>query len=231
MKREEVRARIEEVGIIPAVRVSSAEDGHFAAAAVNRGGIPIAEITVTVPGATDVIARLRRDFPEMIVGAGTVLDVDTAWRCLDAGSHFLTSPGLVLEVVEFAMKRDVVVFPGALTPSEVITAWRAGADFVKVFPCSAVGGEKYIRTLKAPFPQVALIASGGVNQQTASNFILAGATALGIGAELIPPESVEVRHEDRIVELAHRFIKMLKEARKRVEAGKKESLYSLGRHE
>lgn len=215
MKREEVRARIEEIAIIPAVRVSSPEEAHFAAAAVNHGGIPIAEITVTVPGAVDVIARLVRDFPKMIVGAGTVLDVETAKRCIDAGAYFLTSPGLVLEVVEFAMKKEVAVFPGALTPTEVITAWKAGADLVKVFPCAAVGGDHYIRTLKAPFPQVQLIASGGVNQQTALNFILAGAAALGIGGELIPNESVQLRHEDRIRELARRFRKVVKEARSR----------------
>lgn len=215
MKREEVRARIEEIAIIPAVRVSSPEEAHFAATAVNHGGIPIAEITVTVPGAVDVIARLVRDFPKMIVGAGTVLDIETAKRCIDAGAHFLTSPGLVLEVVEFAAKKEIAVFPGALTPTEVITAWKAGADLVKVFPCAAVGGDHYIRTLKAPFPQVQLIASGGVNQQTALNFILAGAAALGIGGELIPNEALQLRHEDRIRELARRFRKMVKEARNR----------------
>lgn len=215
MNKDEVRARIEEIGIIPAVRVSSQEEAHFAAAAVNRGGIPIAEITVTVPGAAEVIARLIRDFPEMIVGAGTVLDVEMAQRCLDAGSHFLTSPGLVLEVVDFAVKKRVAVLPGALTPTEVIAAWKAGADMVKVFPCAQVGGDTYIRALKAPFPQVALIASGGVNQQTALKFLLAGASALGIGGELIPRSSVQLRREDRIHELARRFTKIVKEARTR----------------
>ena len=150
----------------------------------------------------------------MIVGAGTVLDVETAKRCLDAGAGFLTSPGLVLEVVEFAVQNDVVILPGALTPTEVITAWKAGADFVKIFPCGQVGGDSYIRALKAPLPQVPLIASGGVNQQTALNFFLAGATALGIGGELIPSESVQRRQEDRILELARRFTKMVKEGRR-----------------
>lgn len=215
MRKEEVRARIEEIGIVPAVRVSSPEDARFAATAVHCAGIPIAEITVTVPDAIDVIADLRRDIPEMLVGAGTVLDIETARRCLDAGAQFLTSPGLVLNIVEFAKKKEVAVLPGALTPSEIIAAWDAGADLVKIFPCAQVGGDSYIRALKAPFPQVPLIASGGVNQQTAFNFLVAGAAALGIGAELIPKESVQRRQEERIHELARRFIKMVKDARHR----------------
>jgi 2-dehydro-3-deoxyphosphogluconate aldolase/(4S)-4-hydroxy-2-oxoglutarate aldolase len=218
VKKNEVRARIEEIGIIPGVRVPSAADARFAAEAVNRAGIPVAEITMTVPGAIGVITGLTRNIPEMIVGAGTVLDIETAKRCLDAGAKFITSPGLVLEVVEFAAKNEVVVFPGALTPTEVITAWKAGADFVKIFPCGQVGGDSYIRALKAPLPQVPLIASGGVNQQTALNFILAGAAALGIGGELIPRESVQQRQEDRILELARRFRKLVKEARSRKSA-------------
>ena len=213
--KDEVRAQIEAVGIIPAVRVSSADDARFAAETVNHGGIPIAEITMTVPEAIKVINGLTRSTPKMIVGAGTVLDIETAKRCLDAGAKFLTSPGLVLEVVEFAAKSDIVVFPGALTPTEVITAWKAGADFVKIYPCGRVGGDSYIRALKTPLPQIPLIASGGVNQQTALNFILAGATAIGVGGELIPSESVQQRQEDRIIELARRFIRMVREARRR----------------
>jgi 2-dehydro-3-deoxyphosphogluconate aldolase/(4S)-4-hydroxy-2-oxoglutarate aldolase len=215
VRKQEVCARIEEIGVIPAVRVSGADDARFAAETVNRGGIPIAEITMTVPEAIEVITSLTKSIPEMIVGAGTVLDVETASRCLDAGAKFLTSPGLVLEVVEFAVKHDVVVFPGALTTTEVITAWKAGADFVKIYPCGLVGGDSYIRALKAPLPQVPLIASGGVNQHTALNLILAGAAALGIGGELIPRESVQQRREDRILELARRFKKLVKEARSR----------------
>lgn len=218
MKKDEICARIEEIGIIPGVRTSSAADARFAAEAVNRAGIPIAEITMTVPEAIEVIAGLTKSIPEMIVGAGTVLDIETAKRCLDAGAKFLTSTGLVLEVVEFAVKNQVAVLPGALTPTEVIMAWKAGADMVKIFPCGHLGGENYIRALKAPLPEVPLIASGGVNQQTALNFILAGAAALGIGGELIPRESVQKRQEDRIHELARRFRKLVKEARSRKSA-------------
>jgi 2-dehydro-3-deoxyphosphogluconate aldolase/(4S)-4-hydroxy-2-oxoglutarate aldolase len=213
MKKQEVQARIEDIGIIPAVRVSSKDDALFAATTVNRAGIPIAEITVTVPDAIEVISELRRATPEMIVGAGTVLDIETAQHALDAGAQFLTSTGLILEVVEFARKKEIVVFPGALTPTEIIAAWKAGADLVKVFPCAQVGGDSYLRALKAPFPNVPLIASGGVNQQTAFNFIMAGAAALGIGGELIPRESVHLRQDDRICELARRFIRIVKDAR------------------
>jgi 2-dehydro-3-deoxyphosphogluconate aldolase/(4S)-4-hydroxy-2-oxoglutarate aldolase len=213
MNKTEVCSRIEEIGIIPAVRVATAEYAHFAAEAVNRAGIPIAEITMTVPNAIDVISRLAKNLPELIVGAGTVLDAETAQRCLDAGAKFLTSPGLVMEVVEFAVKNDLVVFPGALTPTEVITAWKAGANFVKIFPCAQIGGPAYIRALKVPLHQVRLIASGGVNQVTAANFIRAGATAVGVGAELIPHDALRMRREEQINELARRFLTIVKGAR------------------
>ena len=213
MKKSEVRAIIEDIGIIPGVRVTVPDEARFAAEAVYRASIPIAEITNTIPNAVDVISYLANKFPDMVVGAGTVLDTETAQRCLDAGAQFLTSPGLVIEVVEFALKHDVVVFPGALTPTEVITAWKAGADFVKIFPCAGIGGPVYLRSLKVPLPQVPLIASGGVNQLSAFNFILGGATALGIGSELMPHEALSRRNEDQIRELARRFIGMVKKAR------------------
>ena len=219
MKKADVLARIEEIGIIPGIRVSKPERASFAAETVNRAGIPIAEITMTVPGAIDVVAHLARRFPDMVVGAGTVLDTQTARRCLDAGACFLTSTGLVPEVVEFALQNDVVVFPGALTPTEVIAAWKTGADFVKIFPCGPMGGPNYIRALKLPFPQIRLIATGGVNQQTACNFILAGATAVGIGAELINPEALPVVKEEQIQELARRYLGMVKTARAQLNGG------------
>jgi 2-dehydro-3-deoxyphosphogluconate aldolase/(4S)-4-hydroxy-2-oxoglutarate aldolase len=213
LTRAEVRARIEEIGILPAIRVSAPQRARFAVEAINRAGIPLAEITMTVPKALELISEMTKSLPDMVIGAGTVLDVETARRCLDAGARFLTSPGFVPEVVEFALKNDVVVFPGALTPTEVITAWKAGADFVKIFPCAQVGGYQYIRTLKVPLPQIPLIASGGVNQQTAYDFILAGATALGIGGQLIPQEALYRRKETQIQELARRFLNMVKDAR------------------
>ncbi|MEI9971805.1 MAG: bifunctional 4-hydroxy-2-oxoglutarate aldolase/2-dehydro-3-deoxy-phosphogluconate aldolase [Ignavibacteriota bacterium] len=213
MTKAEVCARIEEIGILPSVRVAGAERARFAVDAVYRAGIPLAEVTMTVPKACEVIAQMSKILPDMVIGAGTVLDTETARRCLDAGAQFLTSPGLIPEVVEFALKNNVVVFPGALTPSEVVAAWKAGSDFVKVFPCEPMGGYQYIRTLKIPLPQVKLIASGGVNQQTAYDFILAGASALGIGGHLIPQEALSKRKSAQIQELARRYLNMVKEAR------------------
>lgn len=218
MKKEQVRARIEEIGVIPGVRVHSAEHARYAAETVNRAGIPIVEITMTVPHAAEVISQIAEELPEMVVGAGTVLDVETAERCVDAGAKFLTSTGFVHEVAEFARKKGILAIPGALTPSEVIHAWKAGADFVKIFPCAPLGGDHYIRALKAPFPQIRFVAAGGVNQQTALNYMLAGASALGVGAELIPIEALESRQEERIHELARRFLARIKEARSRLAA-------------
>jgi 2-dehydro-3-deoxyphosphogluconate aldolase/(4S)-4-hydroxy-2-oxoglutarate aldolase len=213
MNRKEIRNQIQTIGIIPSVRVPSAEDARFAAEIVLQGGIPIVEIAVTVPGAFQVISDLAKSAPELTVGAGSVLDAETARRCVDSGAKFLTTDGLILEIVEYAKMKDIVVFPGALTPSEVITAWRAGSDFVKVVPCAAVGGENYLRALKSPLPQVPLIAAGGVNQQTAAGYILAGAVALGIGEALIPLEAIALRQSRRIRELARRFLNSVVTAR------------------
>ena len=213
LTKDEVRSRIEEIGIIPAVRVSSAPDALFAAETVARSGIPIVEVTLTVPGAVEVISHLQRDCPEVIVGAGSLTDVDAAKRCLDAGAQFLTSTGLDLAMIEFACRENVVVFPGALTPTEILAAWKAGPDFVKVFPCAAVGGASYIRALKGPFPHIPLIASGGVNQHTAADFIVSGAVALGIGGDLIHHEAIQLRKADWILELGHRFVTIVKRAR------------------
>jgi len=213
MKREEVRARIEEIGILPSVRVTSRDLALFAAETVYAAGIPIVEITLTSPGALEVISDLSRRYPDFVVGAGTVLDEESARRCVDAGARFLTSTGLVRKVVAYAHTTDIAVFPGALTPTEVIAAWKGGADFVKIFPAAPVGGSQYIRALKVPLPQVPLIVTGGVNQLTATDFILAGATAIGLGGELLPNEALHFRQENRIHELARRFISMVKEAR------------------
>jgi 2-dehydro-3-deoxyphosphogluconate aldolase / (4S)-4-hydroxy-2-oxoglutarate aldolase len=213
MTKDQVRARIEEVGIIPAIRLSSAEQALFAAEAVVDSGIPIMEVTMTVPGAVGVIEELVRKNSELIVGAGTVLDLETARRCMDAGARFVTGPGLDLEVLRFAIEHDILVFPGALTPTEIGAARKAGTDLVKVFPCSQVGGPSYIKTLRSPFPDVPLIASGGVNQHNAADFILAGAVALGIGRHLVQPPAIERHEQGWIRELAHRYLRIVKEAR------------------
>ncbi len=210
MTKEEVRARIMELAIVPAVRAANAEDALFAAEAVSRGGLPIVELTMTVPNATELIARLVKKHPRMVVGAGTVLDLETARECLAAGAKFITSPGLDLEIVEFAVKAGVIVMPGVLTPSEIIAAVKAGSDFVKIFPCSQVGGVDYLHALKGPFPKVSFIAAGGVNQQTAGKYLAAGATAVGLGADLIPPRAIAVREADWIEELARRYVHTVK---------------------
>ena len=213
VNKQDVRRRIEEVGIIPSIRVSSMDDALFAAEAVSRGGIPIVEVTLTVPEAIKVISHVVQRAQEMIVGAGGVLDAETARRCLDAGANFLTSDGLDPETVTLAVKEEVVVIPGTLTPTDVVAARKLGSDFVKIVPCGHVGGHSYIRALKVMFPNVPLIAAGGVNQLNAYNFILAGAVGLGIGGELIPREAIRRRQPDRIAELARRFKNAVSSAR------------------
>lgn len=213
MTKDEVRARIVEVGIVPGLRVSSAEDALFAAEAISSSGIHIVEVTMTVPGALDVISVLTKHDPALLVGAGTVRDAETARRCLGAGAKFLTSTGLDLEVVEVAVRENVLVFAGALTPSEVMSAWKAGCDLVKIFPCALIGGAAYIRTLKAPFPDVPMIAAGGITHQNAADFIHAGAVALGIGRDLIPPVAIQKRQPHRIHELGKRLVTIVQEAR------------------
>ena len=219
MNRKEVFTRMVEVGIKPGVRTGAKELALFAAETLHEAGIPVVEITQTVPNAVDVIAQLTKQYPDFIVGAGTVLDTETARRCLDAGAVFITSPGLVPEVVEFTLKNDVVAIPGALTPSEVIAAWKAGADLVKIFPCAQMGGDQYIRALKTPLPQIPLIASGGVNLLTAANFIVAGASVLGIGSELMPKDALLARRDYWIRELARRFIEAVHNARTHMAGG------------
>ena len=171
---------------------------------------------MTVPGAIELISHLVRYHPTMIVGAGTVLDTETARQCVDAGASFLTAPGFDPEIVEFAAKQNIAVLPGALTPTEVVTAWEAGVRFRQSFPCAQVGGDRYIKALKTSLPQIPLIAAGGVNQQTAADFILSGATAIGVGTELIPTEAIERRQSKRIQELALRFTEFVKQARFRL---------------
>jgi 2-dehydro-3-deoxyphosphogluconate aldolase/(4S)-4-hydroxy-2-oxoglutarate aldolase len=213
MKRHEVRARIEEFGILPSVRVNSRDMARFAAETLYAAGLPVVEITLTVPGALDVIDDLAKRFPDLAVGAGTVLDEEAARLSTDAGARFLTSPGFIPEVVAHANKLNVVVLPGALTPTEIIAAWKAGSDLVKIFPTAQVGGTPYVRALKVPLPQIPLVATGGVNQLTAADYILAGATAVGVGGALLPREAMHLRQVDRIHELATRFLTLVRDAR------------------
>ena len=212
MKKHEVRALIEQIGIVPVVRASSAAEARFAAEAVWHGGIPIVEITMTVPGAVGVIAELVKTMPEVLVGAGTVLDAETARKCAGVGAQFLVTPGFDAGTVAAASELDLVIMAGALTPTEVITAWKSGADFVKVFPCGNMGGPNYIKALKGPLPQVPLVPTGGVNLETATDYLRAGAAALGVGGELILKEALQARKAEMIRGLAARFVELVKEA-------------------
>ncbi len=215
MDKEAVRARIRDVGIIPAIRAGSADDAIFAAEAVTEAGISIVEITMTVEGALDVIHRLRTVMPDLVVGAGTVLNPETARRCLDAGANFITSPGLDVATVEFVTHAGALSMPGVMTPTDVMAASRAGADLLKVFPCAPLGGPSYLKALAAPFPLLSLVAAGGVNQRTIAEFIEAGAFAVGVGAELVPRRAVQQRDDRWILELAKRFLGIVRETRER----------------
>jgi 2-dehydro-3-deoxyphosphogluconate aldolase / (4S)-4-hydroxy-2-oxoglutarate aldolase len=206
LSKREICACIEDTGIIPAVNEGSAEDALFVADTLLDAGIPILEISMNAPNAIDILSHVVKHAPAAIVGAGSLRKADVARKCLDAGAKFLATDGWITGVVELAAKEQIVTIQGALTLTEVILAWEAGADFVKVVPCYAVGGHNYIRTLKVALPQARLIAAGGVNQVTAQNYVVAGAIGLSVGKELIPTEAVALRQSRRIQELARRFL-------------------------
>jgi 2-dehydro-3-deoxyphosphogluconate aldolase / (4S)-4-hydroxy-2-oxoglutarate aldolase len=212
--REQVIQRIVEVGIVPVIRASSPRLARAAAEAVAEGGIPVFEITMTVPNAIQVIRELAKDNSAgFLIGAGTVLDANAALLCLDAGAQFLVSPGLDIGMIGVARKSDVPVLPGALTPTEIMAAAKAGADLIKVFPCASVGGPAYIKALRGPFPKLPFIPTGGVNLDNAADFIRAGATALGVGGELVEKAALEAGKTDIIVANARRFVAIVQEAR------------------
>src|ERR1700719_4178720 len=214
VEKQQVRTQIEEIVIVPVVRSSSAREACIAAEAVCEGGIPIVEITMTVPGAIEVIRELSKSCGhEVLIGAGTVLNVNDARRCFDAGAEFLVSPGFHRATVEFATRESKLIMAGALTPTEIIEAWTAGSDLVKVFPCGQVGGAKYIKALKGPLPQVPLVPTGGVNLSSAAEFIEAGAAALGIGGELVQAEAFKSGKPELIVETARKFLDIVASTR------------------
>src|SRR5215813_807185 len=213
MNKAEVLQRILEVGIVPVIRAVSSEDALSATEALYQGGLPIAEITMTVPGAVAAIRSLVQRSRDILIGAGTVLDVQTARQCVEAGALFLASPGLDRETVAFAHSQNKVMFAGALTPSEIVAAWKAGSDLVKVFPCNALGGPKYIASLKGPLPQVRLVPSGGVSLENISQFIEAGASAVAVGGELVDRSALRSRKLETISQNARSFIELLHKAR------------------
>lgn len=210
----DVLARIREVGILPVVRATSPEEALAVVEAIRAGGIPILEITLTVPGAVKIIADLtKRLGDEALIGAGTVLDANTARACIDAGARFVVSPSLDIPTIELCRRLNVPVFPGALTPTEIVTAWRAGANAVKIFPASAVGGATYLKSIKAPLPQIELIPTGGVSVKTVPDFIAAGAFALGVGADLVNLEALRRGDAASITAKAREYVAAVTAAR------------------
>lgn len=210
MSRAEVIKQIKDTGVIPVVRASSADEAMRAIDAIREGGISILEITMTVPGAVALIEQVAKLYGDVAtVGAGTVLDPETATACISAGAKFVVSPALNLDTIACCQRHDVAVMPGALTPTEVVQAWNAGADFVKIFPAGAVGGPSYLKALKAPLPQIELVPTGGVSLKTAADFIKAGAAALGVGADLVDIKGQAAT----ITERAKQFVEIVRQAR------------------
>ena len=219
MSRQKTIERIERLGLVPVVRAPSAAVALRAARAVFAGGIDVLEITMTVPDALAVLRQLAAELGDRVVfGAGTVLDADTARSCIAAGAEFIVAPGLDLETIRAAHELDKPVMPGALTPTEVITAWKAGADMVKIFPCSAVGGAEYLRALKAPLPQVKLLPTGGVDRNTAADYIRAGAAALGLGTGLIDLKVLQQQGDGALSTRARELVEIVRAARAELES-------------
>jgi len=214
MTKPEVLRRIAEVGLVPVVRAQSADEAMRAVDAIREGGVSILEITMTVPGAIGVMEAVAgRHGSDAVLGAGTVLDAETARACILAGAQFVVSPSLDLGTIALCRRYGIAVIPGALTPTEVVTAWSAGADVVKVFPCGALGGASYIKALKAPLPQVELIPTGGVSLETAADFIRAGSLALGVGADLVDLAALREGNAKQVTERAREFVRIVREAR------------------
>jgi 2-dehydro-3-deoxyphosphogluconate aldolase/(4S)-4-hydroxy-2-oxoglutarate aldolase len=216
MKKQEVLDRMILEGLIPVVRVSASQEAMDVAEALKSAGVSLIEITMTVQGAIGVIKELSRKFGgQVVIGAGTVLDLETAKEALLAGARFLVSPSVNLDLIHFARQADVVVIPGAMTPTEIVTAWNTQADMVKVFPVAQVGGPSYIKALKGPLPQIPLVPTGGVNLQNAGAFIRAGAAALGVGGELVDKNAVAQGNFGLITETAKAFLNAIREAREK----------------
>ena len=214
MNKSQILQRIREIGVIPVVRASSAEEAIQVVEAINAGGVPLLEITMTVPGAVAVIEQLAKRFGEKaIVGAGTVLDPENAKACIGAGARFIVSPALNLATISYCREQDVPIMPGALTPTEVLTAWNAGADMVKVFPAGAVGGASYLKSLKAPLPQIELVPTGGVTLATAADFIKAGAAAIGVGADLVDVKAIRAGQPEKVTAAARAYVEAVRAAR------------------
>jgi 2-dehydro-3-deoxyphosphogluconate aldolase / (4S)-4-hydroxy-2-oxoglutarate aldolase len=214
MHRDVILRSILDIGVVPVVRTSTAESAVLAIEAVYRGGIRAAEITMTVPGAINALEKLADAFGDkLVLGAGTVLDPETARICMLAGAQFFVTPALNLKTIEMVKRYSKIIMPGALTPTEIVTAWEAGADCVKVFPCGALGGPKYIKALKAPLPQIEMVPTGGVSLENTADFLRAGAAAVAVGAELIDAKTIGEGRYEVFEERARKFLAEVAKAR------------------
>ena len=210
----EIKAEIERVGLVPVLRAQSAAEGHALVEAMLAGGVTVVEVTMTVPGAVELLRALKKQHgSQLLLGSGTVTTAAQAAETIAAGAEFVVSPSFHPEVVAKTKELGKVSIPGALTPTEVITAWNAGADYVKIFPCSAVGGASYLRALRAPFPQLQLIPTGGVTQQTAADFLKAGARALGVGADLVNNQAIADGRPEVVTAAARAYIEIIRRSR------------------
>ena len=210
LTKTEVLQQLRKIGLVPVLRAESEEQGLALAEAIAAGGVTVLEVTMTVPGAVRLMARLTKERPDLLIGAGTVLDPETARICMLEGAQFVVSPSLNVKTVEICQRYSIAVLPGALTPTEVVTAWQCGADVIKVFPANALGGAKYLKSLKAPLPQVEMIPTGGVSLATAHEFLEAGAFALGVGADLVDTKAIAAGQHEKITENARKYLEIVK---------------------
>jgi len=210
MDKVHVLQTLQDIGLVPVLRAESVEQAMALATAIAAGGVTVLEVTMTVPGAMQVMRRLAEDRPDILIGAGTVLDPETARMCILEGAKFVVSPALNLKTIEMCHRYSIPVLPGALTPTEVVTAWQAGADVIKVFPANALGGAKYLKSLKAPLPQIELIPTGGVSLATATEFFEAGAFALGVGADLVDSKAMADGKPELVTESARKYLAIVK---------------------
>ncbi len=213
MSKAKVLAALKEIGLVPVLRAESVEKAMALAEAIAAGGVTVLEVTMTVPGAIQVMRQLAEKRPDILIGAGTVLDAETARMCILEGAKFVVSPALNLGTIDMCHRYSIPVLPGALTPTEIVTAWEAGADVVKVFPCSALGGAKYLTALKGPLPHIDLIPTGGVSVATAAEFLAAGAFALGVGSDLVDAKAMAAGKPEVVTETAKKYLQIVKEHR------------------
>jgi len=213
MTKTEVLANLKSIGLVPVLRAESVDKALALAEAIAAGGVTVLEITMTVPGAIQVMRKLAETRPDILIGAGTVLDPETARMCILEGAQFVVSPALNLATIDMCHRYSIAALPGALTPTEIVTAWQAGADVVKVFPANSMGGASYLKSIKAPLPQVELIPTGGVSLGTAEDFLKAGAFALGVGADLVDHKAMTEGRAHTITETARKYLEIVRKFR------------------